>query len=90
MCSVLFQMLLFDSILNFDVFFFLIKRNIGFSLRFFPGTELLSQSVPSFIFYFILFLPSFKCSLDLASYFYKFQSSSVASEILEIPLCSLF
>ena len=38
MCSVLFQMLLFDYILNFDVFFF-IKRNTEFAFRIFPGTD---------------------------------------------------
>lgn len=54
MCSVLFQMLLFDYILNFDVFF-LMKRNIGFALRFFPGTEtfISEYAIFYFLFYFI-------------------------------------
>lgn len=78
-CSVLFQMLLFDYILNFDVLFYKYKEILSLFSGSFLGLQILSQNVLSI-----------KYRLDLASYFSKFQSSAVSSEILELPLCTFF
>lgn len=76
MCSVLCQMLLLDYILNFDIFL---------REKYWVCSQLLS-----WVCKFYSECMFFKYSLDLASYFSKFQSSSVSSEIFEIPLRTLF